>query len=47
MLTATLKCQVCGTSFTVDLDQGDTSCPSCGSSTTFPLSKDTSKKIVP
>lgn len=35
-LTSTLKCQACGTMFTVDLDRGDATCPQCGSSNTAP-----------
>lgn len=46
MLNAILKCQACGTTFTVDLDRGDTCCPKCGCSTTRPSSTDTSKQVL-
>ena len=46
MLSATLKCQACGTVFQVDLDKGDTKCPKCGGSNTVPTTTDSSKKII-
>ena len=47
MLSATLKCQACGTMFQADLDRGDTTCPQCGSSNTVPTASTQGvKKII-
>jgi DNA-directed RNA polymerase subunit RPC12/RpoP len=47
MLSATLKCQACGTKFQADLDRGDASCPQCGSSNTVTVAfTDNVKKII-